>query len=153
MRKNLRRVRKEDYERVVLSETSPYEVPIIYSNFSYYNILKKESAGKLNNESLYQHIILKKPSEHTIPMTYKIRKSERSFRNLSLLHPSSQAEFIDLYRDFDRQILNACKKSNFTIRSPKKIASKYYIETPATKKNPYKNDKEIVKEKIKNRQR
>ena len=140
MRKNLRRVRKEDYNRVVLTESCPYEVPLIFSNFNFYRILK-ELDKKINGDeaTVYKRIILKKFDDHTIPLNYSIRKDENSFRHLSLLHPASQAEAVDFYKEFSQQILASCKKSNFSIRRPGKIASKYYIKTDKNGSLPYKS--------------
>ncbi len=128
MRKRLRRVRKEDYNRVILTETSPYEVPIIFSNFGLYTLLKKIELEKVKHAASYLFFLKKKDAQsYTIPLQYKIKKDGVSFRNMSLLHPTSQVSFIDLYRDFDLQIINSCKKSNYTIRTPVKVANKYYI--------------------------
>ncbi len=133
MRKDLRRVRKEDYERVLLTETSPYEVPIIFSNFGLYEILKRLNLTKPSSQQFYfpgifDYLLKKESDSYTIPLVYRIRKDEDSFRTLSLLHPASQVDFVELYREFDLQIISACSKSRFSIRSPAKIASKYYVK-------------------------
>lgn len=60
MRKNLRRVRKEDYERVILTETLPYEVPVIFSNFGFYSILKKLQQKKITHPTPFEFIFEKK---------------------------------------------------------------------------------------------
>lgn len=141
MRDKLRRVRKEDFNRVILTETLPYEVPIIFSNFGLYSILKKIESETLVNHSILKFILKKKdPKSYSIPLTYKIRKDKDSFRKISLLHPISQIEFIDLYRDFSLQIVNACQKSNYSLRKPSKVASKYYIKNINTNKDEYKSD-------------
>ncbi|WP_158700929.1 antiviral reverse transcriptase Drt3b [Phytohalomonas tamaricis] len=128
MRRNLRRVRKEDFERIVLTETCPYEVPIIFSNFGLYSQLKALKNNKFNFPELFKYLLHKDADSYTIPLSYKIRKDEDSFRTLSLLHPAVQAEFVEFYKAFDLQILSACCKSNFSIRAPKKVASKYYVK-------------------------
>lgn len=141
MRKNLRRVRKEDFERVVLTETLPYEVPVIFSNFGFYSILKKLKQGKIAHTTPFDFIFNKKDyNSYTIPLNYKIRKNEQSFRNMSLLHPTSQIGFINLYRDFAPQIVNSCKKSNYSLRKPHKIANKYYIKNRYQQDNAYKSN-------------
>lgn len=43
MNNKVMRVRKTDYERVVLTETCPYEVPIIFENVGIYRLLKISS--------------------------------------------------------------------------------------------------------------
>lgn len=142
MKRDLRRVRKEDFTRVILTETSPYEVPIIFSNFGLYEIVKKLQTQKLKFPEIYQFILNKSRDKLTIPHSYKIRKDENSFRTLSLMHPSVQIDCIQLYKSFNLQIINACSKSKFSIRSPIKIASKYYS------KNENQNDFEFKTKKI-----
>lgn len=147
MNSKVMRVRKTDYDRVVLTETCPYEVPIIFENIGIYNLLKI-SAGKIAVEHdktkfLIDKIITKDQSAYTIPMPYKIRKDSESFRELSLLHPASQNEIVSFYKEFQYKIINLCCLSDFSIRAPKKIASKYYKKNNMEWVNEYKSDKMV----------
>ncbi|KTB68139.1 hypothetical protein AO066_00860 [Pseudomonas fluorescens] len=147
MNNKVMRVRKTDYDRVVLTETCPYEVPIIFENVGIYRLLKI-SSGSIKTEypltkTLINEIITKDQTVHTIPLPYKIRKDSESFRELSLLHPASQNEIVSFYREFQYKIINLCSLSDFSIRSPKKIASKYYKKNNMQWVNEYKSDKMI----------
>ncbi|NNA01891.1 antiviral reverse transcriptase Drt3b [Pseudomonas lundensis] len=147
MNSKVMRVRKTDYDRVVLTETCPYEVPIIFENIGIYNLLKV-SAGKIavahdKTKCLIDKIITKDQTAYTVPMPYKIRKDSESFRELSLLHPASQNEIVNFYKEFQYKIINLCCLSDFSIRAPKKIASKYYKKNNMEWVNEYKSDKMV----------
>lgn len=147
MSSQVMRVRKTDYERVVLTETCPYEVPIIFENVGIYRLLKISSGHTKvehpTTKSLIDKIIIKDQAAYTVPLPYKIRKDSESFRELSLLHPASQNEIVSFYKEFQYKIINLCGLSDFSIRSPKKIASKYYKKNNMQWVNEYKSDKMI----------
>ncbi|WP_457260977.1 antiviral reverse transcriptase Drt3b [Pseudomonas azotoformans] len=147
MKNNVMRVRKTDYDRVVLTETCPYEVPIVFENVGIYNLLKISSGhSKVEHpttRALIDSIIIKDQSTHTVPLPYKIRKDSESFRELSLLHPASQNEIVSFYKEFQYKIMNLCSLSDFSIRAQKKIASKYYKKNNMQWVNEYKNDKMV----------
>jgi hypothetical protein len=145
--KKIKRVRKTDYDRVVLTETCPYEVPIIFENVGIYSIFKI-ATGKIETEygltkTLIGAIINKDLSVFTTPMSYKIRKDSTSFRELSLLHPASQYETVKFYEEFQHKIIHLCSMSDFSIRAPKKIAGKYYKKNNAQMANEFKSDKMV----------
>ncbi|PHH39272.1 antiviral reverse transcriptase Drt3b [Pseudomonas putida] len=147
MNSKVMRVRKTDYDRVVLTETCPYEVPIIFENVGIYKLLKI-SSGHIDVEhhltkTLINKIIIKDQTAYTVPLPYKIRKDSESFRELSLLHPASQNEIASFYKEFQYKIISLCSLSDFSIRAPKKIASKYYKKNNLQWVNEYKSDKMI----------
>ena len=122
-----RRVKKEDIFRVVLTETCPYEVPVIFSNAGFYWHLKKHDAGRSQLGEVFEYLFCRDlSSEFTIPLSYSVRKDVESSRTVSLLHPRSQYSFVAFYRDFAGQMLLACQKSQCSIRKPEKIAGKYF---------------------------
>ncbi len=130
MKKGMRRVKKEDSIRVVLTETCPYEVPIIFSNLGFYWHLKKHEAGRSLFPKVMEYLFCRDlSSEYTVPMSYKVRKDEDSFRTLSLLHPRAQYGFIEFYKKFSDQIILSCSKSNYSIRRPGKVAGKYFVKS------------------------
>jgi hypothetical protein len=144
MKGNMRRVQKEDYTRVLLTETCPYEVPVLFSNLGFYWHIRKYDDGKSEVSDVIEYLFVGyDQSEYSIPLVYKIRKDEDSFRTLSLLHPGAQIRFVDFYKAFDQQILMECRKSLFSIRSPSSVASKYYIRNPRQNINKYRS-KNIV---------
>ncbi|WP_338807074.1 antiviral reverse transcriptase Drt3b [Pseudomonas chlororaphis] len=136
----MRRVHKEDYSRILLTETCPYEVPVLFSNLGFYWHIKKHKDGKSEISDVIEYLFTGHDhSEYSIPLMYKIRKDDDSFRTLALLHPGAQIKFVDLYKIFDQQILMECRKSLFSIRFPASIASKYYIKNPKQNISKYRS--------------
>lgn len=114
------KVKSSKIERVLLTDTLPYEVPLAFSNIGFYKHLinKKES-----NEVIDKIFNL---SNFTIPYSYTIKKSSNSIRKLDIVHPATQLLFCDFYDKYESLIINSCKKSDFSLRYPAKIASHYY---------------------------
>lgn len=138
MKRSRRRVQKEDIARILLTETSTYDVPILFSNLGLYWHWKKY----IEKKSLFPEImdrLFSSDDDYTIPLSFKVRKSGGSFRTLSLMHPRSQVKFVEFYEKFDEQILLACQKSRFSIRYPDKIGSKYYIMNPNQNRMKYRS--------------
>lgn len=140
MKRTRRRVKKEDYSRVLLTETATYDVPIIFSNLGFYWHLRKYGEKKSLFPSLIDRLFTTKDlSDYSIPYTYKIRKNSTSYRLVSLIHPRSQLSFVEFYREFDSQILLACQKSEFSLRYPARVGSKYYSPNANENRSRYKN--------------
>jgi len=138
---NVRRVKKEDFARVLLTETCPYEVPVLFSNLGFYWHIRKYKDGKSSIGEIIEYLFSGYDhSEYSVPLTYKIRKDEDSFRTLSLLHPIAQIRLVDFYQEFDQQVLLECKKSLFSIRAPVKVSSKYYLRNPNQNINKYRSE-------------
>jgi len=141
MRGSRRRVKREDFSRILLTETATYDVPLTFSNLGFYWHWKKFE----ENKSLFPDVIIKLLIEndskgYTIPFHYKVRKNETSYRQLALIHPKSQISFIEFYKKFDSQILLGCSGSRFSIRYPSAVGSKYYSrENPDTPTSKYKS--------------
>lgn len=124
------KINKNDYFRVLVTETLPYETPIIFSNDGLYHQCKNPTAlPKIFQCFLEKLILPAQGNENTIPFTYKVRKTATERRQLSLIHPQSQVQFVDFYKRYDQSILHYCQKSPSSIRSPKKVANAYYIKT------------------------
>jgi hypothetical protein len=137
MKTPMKRVQKSDFVRVVLTETAAFDVPVTFSNTGFYWHLKKMDRTSGGVLDIVNFLFNSKPSDrYTIPLSYKIRKDSTSHRTLALMHPSTQVDFVEFYRVYGQQILDACKHSNFSIRSPASIASKYYL--PNTRESKYK---------------
>lgn len=116
------KIDKEDKKRVLLTELLPYEVPMLFSNEGFYNIVK---AGNLD------YFITKINSIHKIdyglPFNYDIKKNIiGDTRTLSIIHPFIQLGFIDLFEKYDSLILHLCSKSPFSLRKINKIAKFYF---------------------------
>lgn len=134
------KVNKKDFNRVLVTETTPYETPIIISNDGLYkNIVKYSGAVNLEN-LICQRLAIgeKRKPKYTIPYIYKINKNENEFRRLSVPHPIAQIEMRDFYRHYHGLITHFCSQSEFSIRAPVKIASTYYYKNLLEDRNLYK---------------
>ncbi|MGD0697050.1 MAG: antiviral reverse transcriptase Drt3b [Terriglobia bacterium] len=58
----------------------------------------------------------------SIPFGYKIRHKEDEFRELTICHPRSQLQLVNLYDSYKELILYYCRVSPFSIRRPSRIA-------------------------------
>lgn len=125
---NRTKIKLNDYSRILLSETSPYDVPIIFTNNWFYQKNKnKERQNKAIREIIDYAFDRKDLGAMSIPMRYKIRKDDTSYRHMGLIHPAQQINMIEFYKTYSDQILHYCSKSSFSIRRPAKIASSYFI--------------------------
>ncbi|MCP1634920.1 hypothetical protein [Kerstersia gyiorum] len=140
MKKN--RIRRSDYNRVLITETTPFETPIIFSNDGLYDqIAALDSAGHVQStviKSLVLHAGISKPPSSTIPYTYKIKKDSKSFRRLALLHPASQWKARVFYEKYEQLIIHYCSISPASIRAPKTVASSFYSKSSWENLNKYK---------------
>lgn len=119
------KINKEDKSRVLLTELLPYEVPMLFSNEGFYNIIKN---GQLEYFSNKIKKLCKDPdSNFTLPFNYDIKKNIiGDTRTLSIIHPFTQIRFIELFKDYDSLILHLCSKSPFSLRKINKIAKFYF---------------------------
>ena len=95
-------INRENKERVLLTELLPYEVPILFSNDGFYNIVNTDK-----HSSFIDKIKALMPVPYGIPFNYEIPKSiEGETRSLSIIHPYHQIEFIDLYEKYSSLMLH-----------------------------------------------
>jgi len=139
LNKNIIAVNKADYHRVVLTETLPFEVPFIFSNDGFYRHIKNNQDTSYILASMFFNLITKE-RRWTMPITYKIRKSKKSLRTMSLMHPCSQYNFIDMYKEYSGIICYHCTSSRISLRSPSKIATSFYKKNIYSNINKYKPD-------------
>jgi hypothetical protein len=147
---------KKDYLRALLTETAPSDVPLIFSNEGYYinsHRAERDATNTLDKyvlEIFKQHINpslnegisiaerMRKKNKYSSPFKYKIIKNEHSLRTLSLLHPRTQLNIAELYRDHSAELNYLCSKSKFSIRAPVKVANSFTLNT--SKRNININD-------------
>lgn len=135
------KINRRDYARVLITETLPYETPIIFSNGGLYDQIK--SIGTLHplHEKFLKFLLIgvgKK--DGTIPLIYKIRKNSHEFRRLSLVHPRAQWKMKEFYEKYEKLILHYCSVSPASIRAPHKVAGSFYKKSSWENLNQYKND-------------
>ena len=86
------RINKGDFNRVLLTETTPYEVPVTFNNDGFYEHVRS------NDENVKNFLDkIRKNNNWKIPLSYKIKKDTLGARSLSLPHPTSQLEYVDFY--------------------------------------------------------
>lgn len=119
------KIHKQDFDRTLLTETLPYEVPLSFATDGLYSKIKDyptlDDIGKL----LIEKIVFAARSE-TVPYRYKITKTHGTFRRLVLLHPNSQWVIKEFYQKYSGLMLFYTSISLATIRSPDRIASTFY---------------------------
>jgi len=131
------KVRKDDYNRVLTTETLPYETPIIFSNDGLHKNIQSNDRNEVF-ESIKRSLILQPSLNTTIPYKYKIKKTSTELRTLSIIHPSSQVKFTDFYKNYAKLICHYCSLSNFSIRAPYKIASTVFYKNTWEDTNKFK---------------
>lgn len=139
-------------ERVILSDTLPFEIPLIFSNrFFYEYLLRSRISLSFNGENeakirLSKHVTsankelvkllfgisketdfdtsneIKIGNFNAIPFNYKISHKENDYRELSIAHPKNQLHMVYFYDRFKELILHYCSISPFSIRKPHRIA-------------------------------
>ena len=140
--KKINKIKRVDYNRILITETLPYETPIIFSNDGLYDAITNIDSAPALQSAIVNALIfgkpLKKPPSSTIPYTYKIRKNAAEFRRLALLHPQSQWRLKCFYQEYENLIIHYCSDSPASIRSPDRIAGSFYSKSSWENVNQYK---------------
>lgn len=142
--KKLNLIQRSDYHRILLTETLPYETPIIFSNDGLYDrLLNIDTATQIERTFLNALIVgdgvSKKRPTSTVPFHYKIRKNSTEFRQLALLHPLSQWKIKEFYKKYEKLILHYCSLSPASIRAPQGIAGSFFSKNSWENINQYKS--------------
>ena len=119
-----RKINRSIFERCLLTEVSPYETPLIYSNWGSYNYYRNLKPKAVPSD-------LKKILEHgkpTVPLNYSYFKDSIKKRTLSLIHPGASKNIIELYEKYELLILRLTQKSLYSIRYPHSVA-RYFTTT------------------------
>lgn len=151
----IRRIKKKlryKKERVLLSDTLPYELPLIFTNRGFYRYLVKNEIEVDESGTLRwsEHIsdgafaLMKlvmnvdgqveksdgkvdvNGQKPTIPFNYKIVHKPTKPRVLSLIHPACQVKMVSFYEKYSSMILHFTGKSKFSIRRPTDVACYFY---------------------------
>ena len=139
----------------LLTDTLPYETPILFSNrgfyanlSTYYNkyyndIIRKKAKGEPIEQpktieaffydcffapqltQLRDAIFGLKPKVF-IPYRYKVAKAPQKQRTISLIHPISQIQICDLYNKYEQEILYYTSNTNVSLRHPAKKVTKTF---------------------------
>ncbi len=134
-------MRKSDFLRALLTDTSPYELPIIISNDGFYKNLVDLSQSSTPLQELVNAFIFGNEPHYTIPFRFNISKDRSGRRRLSLIHPQAQYKSVKFYEKYDTLISYYCSVSSSSIRQPAKIGSTFFFRSEIGESNKYKNDK------------
>lgn len=105
--------------RVLLTELLPYELPLVFDNYAFFQICYDE-----NKRLFYEGLVNIGNSDWTIPFDYDIyQKSGTKKRRLSVIHPAIQLGWVDLYEEYADYLLYLCAKSPYSIRYIYKTAN------------------------------
>lgn len=128
MSKKLSFVDLSDKYRPLLTDVLPYETTLIFSNDGFHSLIRE----LVLNKQVYEKInsicnkIERDNKFFFIPYSYSIIRKDTKKRKLSLPHPFSQLELCNLYEEYSDYIIYLCTKSNFSLRYPAAISSKFY---------------------------
>ncbi|ECX3847754.1 reverse transcriptase, partial [Salmonella enterica] len=129
-----------------LCDTQPGDCPIIFSNDGLYiNLTEHDRVcndslsfnpvssflKKIVNPNLDTSISVEKQAQakkkQSSPFGYCIVKDAFSQRHLSLIHPRSQINYSEFYKNYSSVITLNTLKSNFSIRYPRKVANSFFL--------------------------
>lgn len=119
------RLRKSFAHRSLLTDTLPYEVPVIFSNDRFHAGLSVPATGML---SAALAKIVSPSKSYTIPYNYEIAKDDKRQTTLSIVHPSLQLEMSKFYELHAGAILGQCDRGRFSLRRPVALASPFARE-------------------------
>lgn len=126
---------KSDFNRVILTDVLPYELPFIFTNEGFYNSLKDRTV----KESPFLSDLLLNYTDKK-PFEYYIKKDKNSDRKLYLIHPSSQINLSDVYKKYASLITHLCSRSSYSLRAANSIASLYYEKNKVKSHEKYKDE-------------
>ena len=130
-------IKKNDFNRILVTETLPFETPIIFSNDGLYDRVSSVDTTDEIQAFLVKTLVTT-DREPTVPYSYKVRKNSTEYRRLALLHPASQWKIRLFYEKYGQLILHYCSESPASIRSPQKIAGSFYTKSSWENVNRYK---------------
>lgn len=131
-------VRRGDYARVLFTETTPDEVPVLIGNAGVYHwavnstdavrlgdAMNRFAAAFLPEAGDLQDMSSK---EHEVAYQFEIRSGDRRCRVVSLPHPRSQLRWASLYRAYDEIMVYHCANSEYSLRAPTRVAEWTYAD-------------------------
>lgn len=110
--------------RCILSDTLPYETPIIFSNIGLYNYLTTAQIRSFTDQLLG----IGSKIGFTKPYNYNIKHKPTRDRLISIMHPSVQIRIADFYDQYSKIVLYLCSKSPLSLRAPSEVATKFHTK-------------------------
>lgn len=135
-------LRDSDFLRVLLTDTTPVEVPLFFSNEGAYQWARAHrhdlKASSWQGSKPLEAFITKlvdfeptpKKNQPSRPYQYFVRVSPVKDRKLSLPHPRNQIRWAQMYRHRYLLMVHYCQRSSWSLRAPKKAGSRTFVENP-----------------------
>ncbi|WP_024353582.1 antiviral reverse transcriptase Drt3b [Brevundimonas naejangsanensis] len=111
--------------RALLTETLPYELPVIFSNDRLHAGLSTTPTAAV--QDVLDRVAVRRPA-YTIPYNYGITKDRERTTTLSVVHPLLQREMADFYELHAMGMLAHCSRGDFSLRHPAALASPFTTE-------------------------
>jgi hypothetical protein len=128
---------RNDLERVLLTETSPLDMPIVVSNDGFRDNIRRPNKSK-DLSRIIENLIFNNIEKYSIPYRYRIRLSSTTSRQLSLTHPAAQFRATKFYFHYAHMIPYFCRHDDISLRRPYKIGSTAFHLTRASERKRYK---------------
>lgn len=119
------RLNKSFAYRSLLTDTLPYEVPVIFSNDRFHASLSSEPTGDLAQALA---LLIEGNSSYSIPYNYQIAKDPKRKTTLSVVHPLAQRSVAEFYELHGSGMLSHCGRGRFALRKPVALASPFARE-------------------------
>lgn len=111
--------------RALLTDTLPYEVPVIFSNDRLHAGLS--TTPPANVQHVLERIAERSPA-YTVPYNYGITKDRERSTTLSIVHPLLQRQMASFYELHATGMLAHCSRGDFSLRRPVALASPFAVE-------------------------
>jgi Reverse transcriptase (RNA-dependent DNA polymerase) len=128
---------RSDSERALLTDTSPADVPIIFSNDGFHRNLHRKPLSE-GLRRIIGSMIHSNTERYTIPYRYLIRLAHTSSRQLSLAHPAAQHRACNFYQSYGHIIPYFCRHADVSLRRPAKIGSSMFYSNRSAERKRYK---------------
>ncbi|MBK9238940.1 MAG: RNA-directed DNA polymerase [Acidobacteria bacterium] len=102
--------------RALLTDTLPYEVPVIFSNDRRFAALVSDLDA--DPSAILFEKLVPDSARGTIPYDYSISKETGKRTTLSIVHPVSQMRIAEFYEAYSQTMVDYCSRSEFTLRAP-----------------------------------
>lgn len=109
--------------RSLLTDTLPYEVPVIFSNDRFHAGLSAPPQGPVEE---FWKKLLDGRHHYTIPYSYSVAKDNRRSTTLSIVHPLAQKDIAEFYETHYGGMLSHCNRGKFSLRKPIALSSPFY---------------------------
>jgi hypothetical protein len=128
---------RSNTRRALLTDTSPDDVPIIFSNDGFHENLRRTPISS-GLRRIVEAIVLDSGERYTVPYRYRIRLTNTSSRLISLVHPAAQYRACVFYQNYGHLIPYFCRHEDVSMRRPTKIGSAYFYSNKTSDRKKYK---------------